>query len=62
MKTITITAELTDDEAMAYAQFVKRTSFSDYRAHAISEDEAYVMLSAENKIRAALADQGYAPR
>jgi hypothetical protein len=59
---ITITAELTPAEAMAYAQFLKRVGWRDYRTNAVNDDEAYEMVNAGEKIRAALADAGYAPR
>lgn len=60
-KTI-ITVELTNAEAMALAQLVKRAGFRDYRSNAIDETEAYRMIAAAGKIREALAEQGYAPR
>ena len=42
--------------------FLKRVCFSDYRAHATSEAEAYRMIEAGERIREALAEAGYAPR
>jgi hypothetical protein len=62
MKTITITVELSEAEAMAYAQFLKRVGWRDYRTNASSESEAYLMKDAGNKIQGALIEQGYAPR
>lgn len=62
MKTVKITAELTTAEAMAFAQFLKRSTFSDYRAHAIDETETYRMIAACKKLREGLAEAGYAPR
>ena len=59
---VKITAELTDAEAMAFAQFLKRSSWSDYRTNAIDDTEAYRMIDAGGKIREALAEAGYAPR
>lgn len=59
---VTITAELSDASALALAQFLKRAGLRDYRANAVSDDEAYLMLAAGETIRAALAEQGYAPR
>jgi hypothetical protein len=61
-KTVPITAELTDAEALAFSQFLKRVSWGEYRSNAVSEDEAYLMRDAGGKIRDALAEQGYAPR
>jgi hypothetical protein len=59
---ITITVTLSDAQAWHYAQFLKRVCFSDYRQRAATEDEAYTMLEAGEKIRDALKEQGYAPR
>jgi len=49
-------------EALAYAQFLKRVCFSDYRGCAVDNDEAYRMVYAGEKIRAAFAETGFAPR
>jgi hypothetical protein len=62
MKTIEITVVLTDTEAWQFAQFLKRACFGDYRSHAISDEEAYQMIDAGERIRDALAEKGYAPR
>ncbi|WP_428827706.1 hypothetical protein ACLIKD_06860 [Azonexus sp. IMCC34842] len=59
---IQLVAELSNQEAEGYAQFLKRVGFSDYRNNAADQDEAYRMLAAGEKIRAALAEAGYAPR
>lgn len=61
-KTVTITVELHDAEAWQYAQFLKRVGWGEYRLNAASDDEAYLMRDAGNKIQSALADAGYAPR
>jgi hypothetical protein len=62
MKTVEIQVTLTDEQAWEYAQFLKRVCFSDYRDHATSDEEAYQMVNAGERIRRALAEQGYAPR
>jgi hypothetical protein len=62
METLSITVTLTDAQAWEYAQFLKRVCFSDYRSHATSDEEAYQMVNAGERIRQALADAGYAPR
>jgi hypothetical protein len=62
MKTVEIQVTLTDEQAWEYAQFLKRVCFSDYRGHATSDEEAYQMVNAGERIRRALAEQGYAPR
>ncbi len=59
---VEITVTLTDAEAWQFAQFLKRACFSDYRSHATCEAEAYHMIDAGERIRRALAEQGYAPR
>lgn len=61
-KTITLTAELTDAEALALAQFMKRVGFSEWRQNAVDDDEAYLMRDGCDKIARALAEQGYSPR
>jgi hypothetical protein len=62
IKKVSITVELTDDQALAFSQFLKRACFSDYHGCAVDEDEAYTMIHASEKIREALAGVGYAPR
>ena len=62
MNPVVITVELTDAEALALAQFVKRASWRDYRTNAVNDDEAYFMKDAGGKIQRALAEVGYAPR
>jgi hypothetical protein len=57
-----IQVELPENEAWALAEFLKRASFSDYRALAASEDEAYAMFDAAEKVRRALAERGIEPR
>lgn len=59
---IEITVSLDDTQAWQYAQFLKRVCFSDYERRATSEQEAYTMLDAGEKIREALREKGYAPR
>ena len=60
--TITITVPLTDAQALAFAQFLKRVGLSDFRALATDDEEADTMQHAGNTIRRALSDIGYAPR
>lgn len=62
MPTIKIELELTEAEAAALAQFLKRSGFADYKAAAQGEAEAYLMRDAGDKVRQALAGAGYAPR
>lgn len=59
---ISIAATLTDAQALALAQFLKRVGLDDYKGLSVDTEEAYTMLSAGEKIRTALAEAGYAPR
>ena len=59
---VRVVLELTDGEAWAFAQFLKRSRFEDYRGRAASMEEAYAMIAACEAIRQALAEVGYAPR
>lgn len=64
LEIVCITVELTKREAHEYAQFLKRVGHSDYKAlcEPWNEDGPYRMIDAGEKIRAALAGQGYTPR
>lgn len=62
MSETSITLSLTEAEAIALAQFLKRCSFSDYQARATSDDDAYMMQGAAVKVREALATKGVNPR
>jgi len=59
---VRIRCELTDDQAWQLAQFCKRVGFSDVRANAASDEEAYVMLDAIYRLQRTLAEEGYSPR
>lgn len=59
---IRIEVELPDEQAWALAEFLKRLGFSDVRPLAVDEREAYDMIYANEKVRQALAEAGYAPR
>lgn len=59
---VIIEVELPDDLALALAQFLKRVGYNDYLELAVDKQEAYEMVDAGEKVRAALADKGYAPR
>ncbi|WP_445224734.1 DUF7706 family protein [Erwinia sorbitola] len=47
---------------MALAQLVKRLSWSELRACAVSDDEAYEIKYAVHKLQNALTEAGFAPR
>ena len=61
---ISITVELPDDEAEAFAQFLKRMILDDYHAKCARHDqaEANLMQAAGERFRQALAAQGVDPR
>jgi hypothetical protein len=61
-KTVSVTVELSPDEALALAQFVKRSLFDTYREFAADEPEARLMLSAVESLRKGLAAEGFSPR
>jgi hypothetical protein len=60
--TVTITALLTENEALALAQFMKRVGFSECRQNAVDDSEAYLMRDGCDRVRKALAEVGYNPR
>jgi hypothetical protein len=57
-----IEIELTDEQAHALAQYLKRVLFDDFRRRAIDENDTYVMQNGAAEVRKALADAGYDPR
>ena len=59
---VTISMALTDDYALALAQFVKRVGWSEFRTNAVDDNEAAAIRSAVDVLQKALADAGYAPR
>lgn len=62
MNSVTVTLELTPQEALALAQFVKRVGWSEFRQNAVDDDEAYMIRDAVDRVAAGLAQVGYAPR
>jgi hypothetical protein len=54
--------DATDAEALAFAQYLKRAGWSQYRPLAIDDQEAYDMQCAAENLRGALAACGFAPR
>jgi hypothetical protein len=59
---IVMNIELTDPQALALAQFVKRVGWTEIRANAANADEAYLIRDAVDVLRRELAAHGYAPR
>ncbi|EEW2237416.1 hypothetical protein D9H04_07850 [Escherichia coli] len=62
MKQVIFTVELSDLQALALAQLVKRIGWKEVRINAVDDDEAYEMMDAIARLQASLADIGYAPR
>ena len=62
MTTIGMHLELTDDQAYALSQFVKRVGWQEWRQNAVDDDEAALMREAFGQLARALAEHGYAPR
>ncbi len=61
-KKINVSFEVSEGEALALAQFVKRVGFAEWRQNAIDETEAYLMKDAFYKLQNGLADSGFSPR
>jgi hypothetical protein len=59
---VTVTVELSDEEAWQLAQFLKRATFTDFRNNAESEEAAYTMIQAAGRVQKSLAEKGYEPR
>lgn len=59
---VTITTQLTDPQAWALAQFVKRVGWSEFRNNAVDDDEARLIRAAVDVLMASLREAGYAPR
>lgn len=57
-----ISFTLTDEEAWAFAQFLKRTCHNVYRGLAVNDEEAFEMREAGIKIREAINQAGFDPR
>lgn len=59
---VKITVVLTDSQAEALAQFVKRIGWSEIRQNATGDDEADKMRDGLGVLQKALQEVGYAPR
>jgi hypothetical protein len=59
---VSIPVYLTDCEALALAQFVKRLGWTEFRACAVDDDEAESIRSAVGQLQLVLAELGYSPR
>lgn len=59
---VTVTVELTDAQALALAQLVKRFYYVDAEKLAVDQDETELMMAAVTRLQRALGEAGYAPR
>ncbi len=64
MKTVAVNLELTEDQAWALAQFVKRAHFGtcERLSDPTDKEEPQLMMNALLVIQRALRESGYAPR
>ncbi|MJS61861.1 hypothetical protein DOC35_19455 [Salmonella enterica subsp. enterica] len=61
-RNVEVTLTLTRPQALALAQFVKRTGHSHCEELATNENQAYLMMEGVNEIMRALAEEGFNPR
>jgi hypothetical protein len=61
-KTVVFTVQLTNQQAFALAQFVKRIGWVEIRQNATGDDEADDMRSGLDQLRKGLQEVGYDPR
>jgi hypothetical protein len=59
---VTVRIELSAEQAWALAQLVKRIGWADCRSLAEDDEQTRQMIQATDRVRAALAAAGYAPR
>ena len=59
---VTLSVSLTEVDALALAQFMKRVGWSDWRRNASDDVEAAQMREACAQVQAGLAQVGFAPR
>jgi len=59
---VTVHVELSAEQAWALAQLVKRIGWADCRSLAEDDEQTRQMIQATDRVRAALAAAGYAPR
>ena len=61
-RSITVTLQLSDEEAWALAQFAKRVGWSEVRCNAKGDGEGQLIRSGVEQVAAALRHAGYASR
>jgi len=59
---LNISLELPESQVWAFAEFLKRVGYRDYLPLAANEQEAWDMQEAGERLRAAFAEKGIAPR
>ena len=57
-----LTVQITEPQAWALAQFLKRAGWTEWRACAVDDEEAYRIREGCERVREALAEAGVAPR
>lgn len=57
-----VTVTLTNEEAWALAELVKRIGWQELRQNAANENEAYTMRDAVSRLQGALSEAGFSPR
>jgi len=62
MEQVVVQLLLSDEQAWALAQLLKRLGYADCRGLAQDDNEAWLMVLASERVRRALAEVGYAPR
>ena len=62
MEQVTVQLLLSDEQAWAFAQLLKRLGFGDCRGLAQDDNEAWLMMLAAERVRRALAEVGVDPR
>lgn len=62
MKPVRVEIALTAAEAVALAQFCKRSTYECFREYAVDDEEATVMVEAIECLRRGLAEAGFTPR
>ena len=62
MEHVIVTIEFDAEQAWALAQLVKRIGWADCHSLAEDDEQTRLMILATERVRAALAAAGYAPR
>jgi hypothetical protein len=61
-ETVAVHVDLEPEQAWALAQLLKRIGWSECRTLAEDAQQTRLMIAATERVRAALAEAGYAPR